>query len=127
MDLYSKIKNKRLQLGLSQDDLALKTGYKDRSSIAKIEKGQVDLSISKVEEFAKVLKTTPAYLMGWEDKEEKKLKTVEDLDFTGIERIAAEHKGENFTQEELKFIQDTINFVVAKKRKLNKKDGQPND
>ncbi len=53
--------------------------------------------------------------------------SINDIDFTGIERIAAEHKGENFTQEELKFIQDTIDFVVAKKRKLNKKDKQPND
>ncbi len=53
--------------------------------------------------------------------------SINDIDFTGIERIAAEHKGENFTQEELKFIQDTIDFVVAKKQKLNKKDGQPND
>lgn len=84
MDLYSKIKNKRLQLGLSQDDLALKTGYKDRSSIAKIEKGQVDLSISKVEEFAKVLKTTPAYLMGWEDKEEN---YQENFDYPETQKI----------------------------------------
>lgn len=53
--------------------------------------------------------------------------SINDINFTGIERIAAEHKGENFTQEELKFIQDTIDFVVAKKRKLNKKDRQPND
>lgn len=53
--------------------------------------------------------------------------SINDIDFTGIERIAAEHKGENFTQEELKFIQDTIDFVVAKKQKSNKKDGQPND
>lgn len=53
--------------------------------------------------------------------------SINDIDFTGIERIAAEHRGENFTQDELKFIQDTIDFVVAKKQKLNKKDGQPND
>ena len=53
--------------------------------------------------------------------------SINDIDFTGIERIAAEHRGENFTQEELKFIQDTIDFVVAKKQKSNKKDGQPND
>lgn len=53
--------------------------------------------------------------------------SINDIDFTGIERIAAEHRGENFTQDELKFIQDTIDFVVAKKRKSNKKDGQPND
>lgn len=120
MDLYSKIKNKRLQLGLSQDDLALKTGYKDRSSIAKIEKGQVDLSISKVEEFAKVLKTTPAYLMGWEDKEEKKLKTVEDLDFTGINRIAAHFSGDDFSEEDLNEIQSFINYVKQKNKNKEK-------
>ena len=41
MDIYLKIKQRRLLLGMSQDELASKTGYKDRSSIAKIENGKV--------------------------------------------------------------------------------------
>lgn len=38
LDLYKNIKERRLALKMSQDTLAELTGYKDRSSIAKIEK-----------------------------------------------------------------------------------------
>ena len=43
LDLYKNIKNLREEKALSQDDLAKLTGYTSRSSIAKIEKGEVDL------------------------------------------------------------------------------------
>ena len=65
--LYKNIKDRRLELKISQDRLAELTGYKDRSSIAKIEKGEVDLAESKIREFAKALKITPQELMGWDD------------------------------------------------------------
>lgn len=65
--LYKNIKARRLELNMSQDRLAELTGYKDRSSIAKIEKGEVDLAESKIREFAKALKITPQELMGWDD------------------------------------------------------------
>lgn len=67
LTLYKNIKARRLDLKMSQDRLAELTGYKDRSSIAKIEKGDVDLAESKIREFAKALKTTPQELMGWDD------------------------------------------------------------
>ena len=69
-DLYSKIKNKRIELGWTQEELAKKMGYTDRSSIAKIESGKFDLTTSKIEQFADVLGVTPSWLMGWEDEEE---------------------------------------------------------
>ena len=65
LDVYRKIKSLRLDLGMSQGELAKKTGYNDRSSIAKIEAGKVDLTQSKIVAFAKALNTTPGYLMGW--------------------------------------------------------------
>ena len=65
--LYKNIKARRLEVKMSQDRLAELTGYKDRSSIAKIEKGEVDLAESKIREFAKALKITPQELMGWDD------------------------------------------------------------
>ena len=65
--LYKNIKARRLELKMSQDRLAELTGYKDRSSIAKSEKGEVDLAESKIREFAKALKITPQELMGWDD------------------------------------------------------------
>lgn len=119
MDIYSKIKNRRLLLGMSQDDLAYKLGYKDRSSIAKIESGKVDISISKVSEFARVLKTTPEYLMGW-DEESDHLNSINDIDFSGINRIAANYQGEEFSEESLIAIQDFIEYVRQKDQKKNK-------
>lgn len=52
---------------MTQDDLAHAMGYKDRSMITKIESAKVDISQKKVDKFAKVLNTSPAYLMGWTD------------------------------------------------------------
>ena len=57
--LYKNIKARRLELKMSQDRLAELTGYKDRSSIAKIEKREVDLAESKIREFATALNITP--------------------------------------------------------------------
>lgn len=52
---------------MSQDDLAKAMGYSDRSMITKIESGKVDISQKKILAFARVLNTTPAYLMGIEE------------------------------------------------------------
>lgn len=56
IDLYRNIKQLREDKGLSQDELAKKTGYTSRSSIAKIEKGEVDLPRSKIIAFAEAKK-----------------------------------------------------------------------
>lgn len=66
MTVGEKIKNKRLELGWSQDELAKRCGYKSRSSINKIELAR-DLPLKKIEIMAKVLGVTPGYLMGWEE------------------------------------------------------------
>ena len=69
LKLYSNIKRLREEKGLSQDALAKLTGYTDRSSITKIEKGLVDLQQSKIELFAKALGTSARELVGWDDDE----------------------------------------------------------
>lgn len=67
MTIYERIRQLRINNNMSQDDLARAMGYKDRSMITKIESGKVDISQKKIIAFAKVLGTTPAYLMGWSD------------------------------------------------------------
>ena len=62
--LYKNIRARRIELGMTQQELADKMGYTNRSSIAKVENGAVDLSQSKIIQFAKVLETTPGELMG---------------------------------------------------------------
>lgn len=65
IELYRNIKKLREEKGLSQDELAKMTGYTSRSSIAKIEKGEVDLTRSKILAFAKALNIAPGTLIGW--------------------------------------------------------------
>lgn len=64
MEYYEKIKRLRIEKNITQQKLSELTGYNDRSSIAKIESGLVDIPQSKLELFAKVLDCTPAYLLG---------------------------------------------------------------
>lgn len=79
MNVGERIKQRRLELGLSQDELAKKVGYKSRSSINKIELSR-DLPLRKVELMAKALDTTPGYLMGWSDET---LTLLEAKDYQG--------------------------------------------
>lgn len=67
MEIGHIIKKRREELGISQEELALKAGYKSRSSINKIEVDGRGLPQSKIAAIAKALKTTPAFLMGWEN------------------------------------------------------------
>lgn len=64
LQLYENIRVLRKALKMSQAELALKTGYNDRSSIAKIEKGEVDLPQSKIALFAAALGVSAGELMG---------------------------------------------------------------
>ena len=64
-EIGKRIRSRREQLGMTQEKLASRLGYKSKTTIAKIENGTNDIVQSKVTEFAKVLDTTPAYLMGW--------------------------------------------------------------
>ena len=101
--LYKNIKSRRTELKISQDTLAELTGYKDRSSMAKIEKGEVDLAESKIREFAKALKVSPQELMGWDEPEEP-------------QTIAAHFDGDEYTEEELDEIKKFAEFVKAKRK-----------
>lgn len=68
MTVGERIRQKRIELNLSQDELAKKTGYKSRSSIQKIECAR-NLPLSKVEVMARALDCSPSVLMGWDELE----------------------------------------------------------
>lgn len=79
----SRIRNRREELGLSQDELGRRLGYKSRSSINKIELDQRNLTQSKIKAIADALETTPTYIMGWSEQDQKfdneKLKFFDNL------------------------------------------------
>lgn len=66
MNIGQRIKQRRVELGLSVDDIAEKIG-KNRATVYRYESSEIeDLPTSVLEPLAKALLTTPAYLMGWE-------------------------------------------------------------
>lgn len=62
-----RIKRLRELNKLSQTELAERVGYKDKTAVAKVEAGKVDLPQSKITAFAKALNTTTSYLFGDDD------------------------------------------------------------
>ena len=65
---YNRIRSRREELGISQDDLARRVGCKSRSPINKIDKNKNDITQSKIAEIATALDTAPEYLMGWQNE-----------------------------------------------------------
>lgn len=97
MELYKNIRNRRIELGLTQAELAKKIGYRSISTIAKIERGINDIPQSKIKAFADALNTTPGELMGEVEpapvplsltqQEETHIKKYRQLDADGKEEI----------------------------------------
>lgn len=68
MSIGKRIKQRRKELGMTADDLAEKLG-KNRATIFRYENGDIEnLPLDVLSPLAEVLSTTPAYLMGWEEK-----------------------------------------------------------
>lgn len=67
MTFGERVKERRIELGWTQEELAEKMGYKSKSSINKIELGINDVTQSKIIKFAEVMNTSVEYLMGWDD------------------------------------------------------------
>lgn len=71
MTIGQRIQQKRKEMRMSADELAKRLG-KDRSTIYRYEKGDIEkFPLDILEPIAKALNTTPAYLMGWENKEKE--------------------------------------------------------
>lgn len=63
-----RIKERRNQLEMSADDVAAQLGV-SRSTIFRYENGHIEkVPANVLEKLAGILKTTPAYLMGWQDE-----------------------------------------------------------
>ena len=70
MDIGERIKKHRKELGLSAEQIAEKLGVSP-ATIYRYESNDImNMRIDKLEPIAKVLRTTPAYLMGWDEAKE---------------------------------------------------------
>ena len=72
MTIGERIKQRRIELGLSVDEVAEKLG-KNRATVYRYESNEIEnLPVGTLEPLAKILETTPAQLIGWDDDERTK-------------------------------------------------------
>ena len=94
-----RVRERRLELGLSQDELAKKLGYSSRSTINKIENGTNDVVQTKVVDFARALETTISYLMAWDETPLSKDMLVMDLNEMEKTLIKTLRKSDKLTKQ----------------------------
>lgn len=62
------IRARRKELGMTQEELAHKIGYKSKVSVNRIEKGEQKLPSDKVGQVSAALGISPDYLYKWKDR-----------------------------------------------------------
>ena len=73
MTIGERISKRRQELGLTVDEVAEQLN-KSRATVYRYENGEIEkLPTTVLEPLAKLLRTTPAYLMGWVDDAEAPL------------------------------------------------------
>ena len=104
MTIGENIARRREQLGMTQEELAEKMGYKHKSSISKIEKGLNDIPQSKLKQFAEALYTTVDYLLdGEEGEDEELMEYLQELRTRPEMKILFQHS-KGMTMEQVKAI-----------------------
>lgn len=67
MRVGERIKSRRKEIGLSAEEVAKELGVSPATVYQYESNDIMNMRIDKLEPIAKALRTTPAYLMGWED------------------------------------------------------------
>ena len=68
MTVADRIRLKREELNISQEELAKRIGNKDKSTISKIEKAGNDITMKNIKRIADALGVSTQYLLGWEEE-----------------------------------------------------------
>lgn len=76
-EIGERIRKRRIELNLTQLELAQLLGIKNRSTITKYEQGYKTFKQSQLIKLSKALQTTPSYLLGWEEKNKFNLYFIE--------------------------------------------------
>jgi len=137
MNIGQRMKLRRQEINLSAEKLAEKLGV-SKTTIYRYEKGEIEkFPIELVEPIAKALNTTPAYIMGWEVKDDinviynqledsrqrkvysyAKYELDEQNKFNHSDDILiAAHKNDNLTDEEEAEVQAYIDKIKKRHKK----------
>ena len=101
--LGMRIKDRRLQQGMTQDELAIAAGYKGKASIAKIEKGITRTPLERLVRIAAALHTSYAFLMGvTNNPDDPEYTAMVDRDVSALEQLVAEENQQHNYEDAIK-------------------------
>jgi transcriptional regulator with XRE-family HTH domain len=102
MEMNEKIKTRREELGLTLQEIGDYLGV-SKATVQRYESGEIkNLKLESIEKLAEILKISPAFLMGWEEKKETS---------TAIDTIAAHFEGKNITPKKMRLIEQYIDAL----------------
>ena len=119
MTIGERIKERREALGMTQQELADRLGYKSRSSINKIEMNGRNLTQSKIKAIADVLQTTPGYIMGWSE-EIKHISVQYSNEYHDLLKEIYDFVGKA-DEKSLEELKDYLEFLITKLKKEDNK------
>lgn len=114
MEFKDLIKKRRLDLGLTMEELGKKIGV-SKATIQRYESGEIkNVRRDKIAKLANALDTTPAYLMGWEDVTADEDKEIVNYFLSLGDKLS--DGVEDMTQEELavKCLLNTCGYDIIK-------------
>jgi transcriptional regulator with XRE-family HTH domain len=117
--LIDNIKNIRKKKGISQESLAYDLGI-DYSTFGKIERGQIGLSVDRLDKIAEILGVSVEELYGWKKKENGGKYISEDLQARleeCIKELEISKKEIEILKKRIKGMTSAIKTSAGKKRK----------
>ena len=114
MTIGQRIKERRKELGLSQEELANRLGNKSRASVCTVERDKEDLTTTRIRQYAEALETTPAHLMGW-DRVDNNNNDANDPETEFMKRATAYYQAYLDSAPEVQVAIDSLTKVTQKK------------
>lgn len=114
MCFSQRVRQRRIELGMTQDELAKKMGYSSRSSINKIENGR-NVTQKIIVKLANVLQTTPSYLMGWEQSYNNKKEQITHIN--NEDYVDIYNKITHLDDDNKKKVEEYIDLLLLSQKK----------
>ena len=127
-----RIKDRRIELGWTLDELAAKVGYSDKSTLSRVENGKTDMPLKKLDKIAQVLDVTPAYLIGFTEEDipdglnkELFLNYVHDsknpdflaaIEGTPSDDLCIKIKASDLNDSEVDYMDKQLDFIVGQRK-----------
>lgn len=113
MDMSERIKERRIFMGYTQEELGEKLGLQ-KSAIAKYENGRVEnIKRSVIANMARLLECSPSYLMGWDTEEQSKEVSSKIMQYYDQLNDIGKHEAEKRVAELTHLPQYTLEIKAA--------------